>query len=800
MPEDGTPYLPFFGGTPDESGRFRDDKGRFIPMPPTSGSDSGTTEKQELERKTEEAAKDLKSIKENTDIAGQMGLFPDMDRDQNFRYTSTDGRAGQIDAKTPQEAADKLRKMGIYPQEITINESKGKKKGGGTSASDEGDEKKEAQTFLGILAEVLIGDVKGFFRGIVDSIPGVKQIFKAIDIRRQRRKARDAEQEGEGTEGVFEEQDAEVKTSEGVEDLRDQSGESDSILMDIIRDSIAAPLASIQTLLFNIDKNVDLLVRETLGSKLEDKEAMNELSKGGGSGTSSRLTTGGGDDGGGDGGEGKGDLLGDVLDTAGDLAIARGLTRSGAAAGGAAAGTQKVSRMRRLGRALAKSRVGRGVVAAAGLAAGLKNTKVGRFVGKNLSKVADTKVGRGLSSAKRVLTTPFFGLGAKTAAAGAAMPSIPASPGLNPIPLEGDVPKPKKGFFGRMFDKAKSGVKSVGKGLKSAAGAIRNPKEFIKGLVSKAGGAGGILKAGIKKIPLIGSLIEGLFTVADIRSIRNDASMTKEEKKKQIGSRIAQGIGGVLGTAIVGGAGSVLLPGLGTIIGAIGGDLAGRFLGDIVASMIGPEKIYSLVSALIPAVSVDSDDVPSGIPKKFAEAGAVSSQAFTKNTTTDTSEKNIKITQFYDAEGNVVGEMTDQSFKTGIGTNIQRSDVSKGVKSEVGVSSGDLTQKGFTPVITGNDLSMNTDNNATTNAINMQNDNANNSTQLAMSGGGATNTGGSVMNGGSAVNNMVAARGGDSITNNNSTVVSTGDRVNTEESFFRRPAQTRGEAGIFGTA
>ena len=557
MPEDGTPYLPFFGGTPDESGRFRDDKGRFIPMPPESGSKSGTTEKQELGRKTEEAAKDLKSIKENTDIAGQMGLFPDMDRDQNFRYTSTDGRAGQIDAKTLDEAGEKLRKMGIYPQTLTINEGTGKKRGGGTSASDEGDEKKEAQTFLGILAEVLVGDVKGFFRGIVDSIPGVKQIFKAIDIRRQRRKARDAEQEGEGTEGVFEEQDAEVKTSEGVEDLRDQSGESDSILMDIIRDSIAAPLASIQTLLFNIDKNVDLLVRETLGSKLEDKEAMNELSKGEGSGTSSRLTTGGGE-----GGEGKGDLLGDVLDTAGDLAVARGLTRGGskaAAGGAAAAGTQKVSRMRRLGRSLAKSRVGRGVVAAAGLAAGLKNTKVGRFVGKNLSKVADTKVGRGLSSAKRVLTTPFFGLGAKTAVAGAAIPSIPASPGLNPIPLEGDVPKPKKGFFGRMFDKAKSGVKSVGKGLKSAVGAIRNPKEFIKGLVSKAGGAGGILKAGIKKIPLIGSLIEGLFTVADIRSIRNDASMTKEEKKKQIGSRIAQGIGGVLGAAIGGGAGSVLL-------------------------------------------------------------------------------------------------------------------------------------------------------------------------------------------------------------------------------------------------
>ena len=838
MPEDGTPYLPFFGGTPDESGRFRDDKGRFIPMPPKSGSESGTTEKQESKRKTEEAAKDLKSIKENTDIAGQMGLFPDMDRDRNFRYTSTDGRAGQIDAKTLDEAGEKLRKMGIYPQTITINEATGKKKGSGTTASpDAGDEKKEAQTFLGILAEVLVGDVKGFFRGIVDSIPGVKQVFKALDIRKKRREARKAEQEGDGTEGI--EEDIEAQTAEGIGDLSESTAESDSILMDIIRDSIAAPLASIQLLLTNIDQNVDLLVRETLGSKLEDKEAMNEAKKSKGSGTQRDAS-------GKDGADGEdSSLIGDVLENLPFVPgsrTSRTTTSKGPTKGPTTRGPQKLSRMRRFGKFLAKSKIGRGVLAATALAGGLKNTKVGRFVGGNISKLANTKVGRGLSAAKNVLTKPFFGIGAKSAAtagvasaAGAAIPSIPSTSGLNPIPLEGATPSPsstptpsssvpKKGFFGRMFDKAKSGVKSVGKGLKNVVGAIKNPKEFIKGLVSKAGGASGILKTGIKKIPIIGSLIEGLFTVLDIQNIRNNPELSKEEKKKQIGSRIAQGIGGVLGAAIVGGAGSVLLPGLGSILGAIGGDLAGRFLGDIVANMIGPEKIYNVVSALIPAVSVDSDELPSDIPEEFADAGAVSSQTFAKDTTTDTSEKKTKITQYYDAEGNVVGEMSDESLKTGIGTNIQRTNVSKGVK-RVGVDSGNLIEKGFTPVsstglptstntnssksyanestsesLTGDSLSMDANNNIS-NAINAQNDNVNNQTQLAVNNtGGTVNSDGSIsIPSSSSALNMLNARGGDSITNNNATVVASSDRSNMESSFFKRPMTVRSEAGIFGT-
>ena len=816
MPEDGTPYLPFFGGTPDESGRFRDDKGRFIPMPP---SDAGTAEKQEADRQAEEAAKDLKSIKENTDIAGQMGLFPQ--EMQKFQYSAvtSDGKAvkGEIDAHDLDEAGKLIRAMGLFPHHVGPKQMQ--QKGSGTTASpDAGDEKKEAETFLGILSEVLVGDVKGFFRGIVDSIPGVKQVFKALDIRKKRREARKAEQEGDGTEGI--EEDVEAQTAEGIGDLSESTAESDSILMDVIRESIAAPLASIQLLLTNIDQNVDLLVRETLGSKLEDKEAMNEAKKSKGSGT--QRDAGGGKD---DDGE-DGSLIGDVLENLPFVPgsrTSRTTTSKGPTKGPTTRGPQKLSRMRRFGKFLAKSKIGRGVLAATALAGGLKNTKVGRFVGGNISKLANTKVGRGLSAAKNVLTKPFFGIGAKSAAtagaasiAGAAMPSIPSTSGLNPIPLEGATPSPsstptpsssvpKKGFFGRMFDKAKSGVKAVGKGLKGAVDALKNPKAFLKGLVSKAGGASGILKTGIKKIPIIGSLIEGLFTVLDIKNIRNNPELTKEEKKKQIGSRIAQGIGGVLGAAIVGGAGSVLLPGLGSILGAIGGDMAGRFLGDIVANMIGPEKIYNVVSSLIPAISVDSDELPSGIPEEFADAGAVSSQTFAKDTTTDTSEKKTKITQYYDAEGNVVGEMSDESLKTGIGTNIQRSNVSKGVK-RVGVDSGNLIEKGFTPVsstglpLTGDSLSMDSNNNIS-NAINAQNDNVNNQTQLAVS-----NTGGTVNNDGSisvpsssSALNMLNARGGDSITNNNATVVASSDRSNMESSFFKRPMTVRSEAGIFGT-
>ena len=156
----------------------------------------------------------------------------------------------------------------------------------------------------------------------------------------------------------------------------------------------------------------------------------------------------------------------------------------------------------------------------------------------------------------------------------------------------------------------KSSATSVVKGAKAVGGAIANVgKSAAKGAVGKAvkglvgKGAGGLLRflgGAARRIPIIGPVIEGLFTANDIKNLKeqyaNGEIGSEEELHQKAGKRVIKGIGGAVGA----GAGAILaglltsFTGPGAIVAAIAGgvlgDLAGRFLSGLFTDYILPPE------------------------------------------------------------------------------------------------------------------------------------------------------------------------------------------------------------------
>ncbi len=164
---------------------------------------------------------------------------------------------------------------------------------------------------------------------------------------------------------------------------------------------------------------------------------------------------------------------------------------------------------------------------------------------------------------------------------------------------------------------AVSGVKKAGKAVASGAKKVvemtgSKAKGIITSVASKAiGKSGGMMKmmGKLAKIPIIGPIIEGLFTAYDIKQYKNryaKGEMTLDQLQQESGKRVITGVGGALGsvagTALAGTLGSVV-PGAGTalgaIVGAIGGDLAGRFLAGIVTDYLIPPKYTKTIGAFV---------------------------------------------------------------------------------------------------------------------------------------------------------------------------------------------------------
>lgn len=137
------------------------------------------------------------------------------------------------------------------------------------------------------------------------------------------------------------------------------------------------------------------------------------------------------------------------------------------------------------------------------------------------------------------------------------------------------------------------GVEYASKGVdmaKNVGGKVLSAGKVISDVGSKLGGlrfTTSVFTKLIKRVPIIGSLIEGFLTNSDIQELvekhtKDPSKYTEEMLYNDIGKRISEGIGGVLGSAggaALGGIVGSIIPVGGTIVGAIGGGIAGDWVG-----------------------------------------------------------------------------------------------------------------------------------------------------------------------------------------------------------------------------
>lgn len=177
---------------------------------------------------------------------------------------------------------------------------------------------------------------------------------------------------------------------------------------------------------------------------------------------------------------------------------------------------------------------------------------------------------------------------------------------------------------------AGSWMSSAWNWTKNAASSL-NPTNALKGAVKS--GAGKIAKA-VVSLPGLGALISGAIGALDIMGIKNDATLTPEEKKDRIGRTLVGTLGSAIGSVIGGAAGTAIpIPGLGTIIGAMGGAWVGENLAGMLADAVGGTGIYDMVSS-IPGIGsmISVDEGTLGTEAGAGAEGTVTAPA-TPNTT-----------------------------------------------------------------------------------------------------------------------------------------------------------------------
>lgn len=193
-------------------------------------------------------------------------------------------------------------------------------------------------------------------------------------------------------------------------------------------------------------------------------------------------------------------------------------------------------------------------------------------------------------------------------------------------PKQGGFFKSVGGFLKSAAGKATSAVKStasaVASGAKSAANVVASGARAVKAFavgpakkaissavssaVKSAGGVSSFLKV-LKKVPVLGGIIESVLTYNDIKNLKEQYESGKiplEELQQKAGKRGIQGVTGLIGTTAGGALGTALgsvVPVVGNfiggLIGSIGGDMAGRFLGGVIADHVIPEKYTKSVGA-----------------------------------------------------------------------------------------------------------------------------------------------------------------------------------------------------------
>jgi len=147
----------------------------------------------------------------------------------------------------------------------------------------------------------------------------------------------------------------------------------------------------------------------------------------------------------------------------------------------------------------------------------------------------------------------------------------------------GDTAKAAGGALARGARAAGGVAVSAGRAVKSGANIVAQFTKKLGGLKFTASLFGKILK----RVPILGGLIETFLTNSDIKDmvekhLKDPSKYTEEMLYNDIGLRISEGIGGVIGAsggAALGASVGSVIPGFGTFVGAIGGGIAGDFFG-----------------------------------------------------------------------------------------------------------------------------------------------------------------------------------------------------------------------------
>jgi hypothetical protein len=135
-----------------------------------------------------------------------------------------------------------------------------------------------------------------------------------------------------------------------------------------------------------------------------------------------------------------------------------------------------------------------------------------------------------------------------------------------------------------------------GGGMFSGLFSKLNPLNAAKDFLGK--NAGKFLKGAAKKIPILGTAIEGIFAASDISGMIAEGGDPKV-LNQMIGKRTAEAIGSLGGMALGGFLGSFIpIPGVGTFLGAMAGDMVGRWAGGALADAVGAEGLGSMVKGL----------------------------------------------------------------------------------------------------------------------------------------------------------------------------------------------------------
>jgi hypothetical protein len=299
-----------------------------------------------------------------------------------------------------------------------------------------------------------------------------------------------------------------------------------------------------------------------------------------------------------------------------------------------------------------RSRIGRlfrkGRILAKRMASKLRGSRIGRMT-RSAFGAARGLGSRALGAAR--------GLGSRALGAvrGLGSRALGTVRGLGGSPAVSSAAKASGGFFS-----------SIGKGISSAFGSVAETAAKLNPIKAAAdavkSGAGKIVKA-IVSIPGLGAAISTGIGVMDIMNIKNDKSLTPEEKKEAIGKSLVGTLGSALGSVGGGALGTLIpVPVLGTVLGSMGGALAGEWLAGQLAESIGGRGIYDLVES-IPGIgsAISVDPQSEGINPQPQENG-VEGTIQGSNTDTYSSQNTSSSTV---TEGKLVSTVTNPQSEVG---------------------------------------------------------------------------------------------------------------------------------------